>query len=437
MPTENPAGTPDPTGGSQQVATAAAADPSATPPQDPVDSTPAEPEVAAPSSSTPSPPPAADPPGPADAPPEESILSLLSQRGYDASQFTDDAAAMDALLNVVEEHHKAGPMLELAQRYAPHAESLDAYLAEREAVAASQSPPPPSPSSPPVAETPATPPPEELQWSPPEFSDAWLAGLQQTEGGFYRAPADRPELIGRAKQANEYYEWQQRASRDIVTNFPKMVQQVMAPQMQGRQDSVQKQIDDAVAAAITRYEQQQTQQQYIDEIRPQLVQQDDQGNALLNPVNGQVQLTPRGESFLRHAEQARQYGITSQDDIRSFIDGQLLVDEAKGLFASPTGSPAAPAATGNDPTAAATTAGEAATLAAAAGNGQRPSSRKIGRAKQGKFVRNAIRGQQQTNRGGTIPTATDPDDAMQNPRTSLHELMQQASQDAGILPSTG
>jgi hypothetical protein len=339
---------------------------------------------------------------------------MLSKQGYDTGQFDSDEAVVEALLGVAQQHREAQPTLELGRRYAAHSDDIDRWLAEKQGSGSGVQEAGASAASP---QQPASP--EAFEWKPPPYDSTWAAGLDCDDNGIWSAPASRPDLAGAAKQLNDYSRWQQKQSQEIVHRFPEMVQQAMAGQLAELRSELSKQHEKVFDERIGQRDEQAQVQKYLDENRTKLIHCDDAGNVLADPISGQPRLTPRGEAFMKHAEEARGMGLSDPLKIQSYVDRQLRADEAEGLFGT----------------------AEPATTPAANGNGQdqqaAPSSQEIARDKKGRFLSRVIRGQRQAQRGGSEPGVTDPDDLSQNPDSSLAEMLDTESRKQGLLPTTG
>jgi hypothetical protein len=376
-----------------------------------------DPGVASPPAEPPvSDPPAADPPivdgGEPTEPTLGPVLSYLAEKGYDSSQFDNDDAALEALLGTVEQHHQSRQYIEAGQRYAPHAEEFDTWLAEKQKQQPAAT----------TAEPPEDDKPPAFEWTPPEYDPTWESkGLVTTADGRWLPPEGRPDLAGVAQKLNAYYDWHTTKGQEIVRNFPQMVEQAVSGRLQSQEETFQARVNEAVQQGIAAYEQQQQSQRYVTEREAEFFQQDAQGRNVLDPENGAPVLTEKGQAFIDYATEAQGYGIQDPAAVQQYVDGQLSRDEAAGRFGAAT-----PA---SDPQQATTTP----VAADGNGNGQTPASTPaIARNKKGQFIRRVVEGQQRSQRGGSEPSVTDPDDMSQNPDASLSEMLKSEAQKAGI-----
>lgn len=338
------------------------------------------------------------------------LRGLLSERGYDATGFTDDRSVAEALLAAAEQLEANRRYIQLGQQAAPAWGEFQEWQSQRARPAQADVQAAPRPQVSPQATTSTKP-----SWSPPQYDPRWEAVCEPDpqRPGMYR-PAD-PMYALAAQKLNDYKAWQRETFGKLLQNPLEVLDQAG---LNERLAEFEEKLVQKYQRALQDYDALQQQRQYVSSNVSQFFQVDEAGRPRFDGA-GQPLLTPMGRAFEFYEAEARQFGLQDPLVIQRYVERQLEADRAMGRIPASASAQQTPTAPGPAPPS------------------QAPSPRDVGRQKQERFMDRAA--EIARNRNGTEHPGEPAGDDLpsQNPDAGLVELAHREMRKRGMLPQKG
>lgn len=230
---------------------------------------------------------------------QASVRQAFAERGYDVSQFQDDATFVQAL--------EQG-LATIPQMQGQMSQMQNAWLAQQQQ---QQQPQYEEPYIPPTPETAPS-------WNPPEYDQEWdaLVKLDPETGQFIPRYQHVNPIV--AQKANEYRDYLRKEGQRFWENPHDFV-------WDGLNDRVESLVQDRVADAVQGIRDRSTAREFLDENKSIFFQLDQQGNRMVD-ASGNEMLTPSGHKMQGYARRLRASGVTDPKEIRDLASGLLQRD---------------------------------------------------------------------------------------------------------------
>ena len=233
--------------------------------------------------------------------PDPSVRQAFAERGYDVSQFQDDATFVQAL--------EQG-LATIPQMQGQMSQMQNAWLSQQQQARSAQYDEPYSPPTPESA--------PDRAWNPPEYDQEWdaLVKLDQETGQFIPRYQHVNPIV--AQKANEYREYLRKEGQRFWQNPHDF-------KWDGLNDRVEDMVESRVRQAVEGISDRSTARDFLSENQSLFFQLDGQGNRT-EDVNGNELLTPAGHKMQEYAKRLRSSGVTDPKEIRDLASGLLQRD---------------------------------------------------------------------------------------------------------------
>jgi len=356
-------------------------EPAATPPE-PVATSP-EPAVAEPQALEPM---ASEPPQAPEPPSSFSLLEAARSRGIDPSGYESEEALAEAMFSALDTFQEHEPFVKIGQQFAPYADKLSDFQKWQEEQAA-QATPAAKPEQPVSG----------FEWNAPEYDPRWEGmPIERDERGFYKAPADYPQLAPIAEKMNAYRQFQVDAINKFIHDPQQLIHAATADRLAEIEKRAIEAAEEKIETALAKQRADAEMDAYVQGKAKDIYLHDVQGQLRYKP-NGEPMLSPKGQAMAEYGGMLEKAGVTDSALMRQLLDKMIQADELSGRFNSPA-TPASKPATSPPVT------------------------------KQ-RFL-DRIRS---NNRGGTIPDPTAPvGSQQQNPDATMQEITRRIAREQGV-----
>ena len=347
-----------------------------------------------------SPPPASEP-DIAPAPPASagggfSLREIASQRGYDSTDFADEAALAAALFDRAEQYNQVQPIVEIGRQFAPYADKMgdfQAYMAAKEEDARVAAEDAAKAAAPPA-----------LNWRKAEYDPQWERFCEQdARTGMWQPLGGAPQFAAYAQKLNDVQEARRLNSQELVSDFPGLLDRYFAPRETSLKQTIIEEARKLVQEEFAQRQRESEAQAYIQQHAKDFYQQDAAGQLMVGS-DGQPRLTPKGEAMAMHCQALAESGMSDPARIRQYAEIAVAADEAAGKFGAPVAPVAAP------PVAVPAPAHE----------------------KKKLFLERVTKNQRSPQRGGSIPDDTAPAGTQQNPSADLGDVIRRVASQQGV-----
>jgi hypothetical protein len=268
---------------------------------------------------------------PAETPPSEptetadasqiGFRDALKSRGYDVSQFDDDEAIVDHLVEQARVSARV-PQLEQAARYveylAPYADEIDKLVQAKQQPAAEP--------------TPA----EEHYWgTAPEWDPTWEQYLETDASGKVTTAPNSPSPNLHHKYIARR-DWERQKASRLVTDPAAAVR----PGLQSDFDKINERMDKIEQGLVSKEETQRV-NSFVVANENWLYQQDANGQPVIDPASRQPIFSERGAEFVRIAQELQQTGMDA-DQIPAYAMRMLPPENGQTIPSSPGATTTAP-----------------------------------------------------------------------------------------------
>lgn len=241
------------------------------------------------------------------APQPPSVLQAFAERGYDVSQFQDDATFVQAL--------EQG-LATIPQMQGQMDQMQNAWLSQQQKERSDQYDEPyypPTPESAPGS-----------SWNPPEYDSEWdaLVKLDPETGQFVSRYQHVNPIV--AQKANEYREYLRKEGQRFWENPHDFM-------WEGLNDRVEDMVESRVQQAVQGISDRSTARDFLGENQSLFFQVDAQGNRAVDAEGGEL-LTSAGHKMQEYARRLRSSGVTDPAEIRDLASGLLQRDMLEAGF---------------------------------------------------------------------------------------------------------
>lgn len=262
-------------------------------------------------------------PAPAIAPapvaqPPASMADMLIEHGVDGSP-ADKQAYEQQVRQLESTGQLNGRVFDMLKENSQAADQLRQYQ-QQQAYDQAQ------PQAPPAEQTPA--PEAPPAWQGQQYKSEFSALPRDANGNaVIRDPMDSAH-IALVQEANKYDAFRRGESREQLADPMAYLEQrgfgKVREEMAAERDS-------AIRQGIQAYHQEQEQRAFLQANQNEMCQLDANGQPYSDPVTGQIQLSPKGQSYQYHIQQGQQFGM-QQDAAMAYAQNQMAADEALGRF---------------------------------------------------------------------------------------------------------
>lgn len=215
--------------------------------------------------------------------PEPTVRDILSNLGFNAASYENDAQALQNLVSLARQAQESAGLVDYGRQYMQHAADFQRYLAERQAQAQREAQ-------------------RQRSWfEAPEFNAAWQHQVyRDPQTGELRAiPGAAPDTIQKYQQwVNHQTQFLNNLSRDPIGTIKPGIEQI-----------VQETAGRMVQEALRRQHENQVAQSFVQQHSEWMHQRDQSGRYVLDPRTNMPALTPMGQQFARNIFEAERMGI--------------------------------------------------------------------------------------------------------------------------------
>ena len=235
--------------------------------------------------------------------PQPSVRQAFADRGYDVSQFQDDATFVQAL--------EQG-LATIPQMQGQMDQMQNAWLQQQQQDRVAQY------EEPYYAPTPESAPSPGASWNPPEYDPEWdaLVTVDQESGQFVPRYKHVNPIV--AQKANEYRDYLRKEGQRFWQNPHDFV-------WDGLNDRVEQMVQDRVSDAVQGIRDRSSARDFLDEHKSIFFQLDSQGNRMTDSQGNEL-LTPAGHKMHEYANRLRASGVSDPQEIRELASGLLQRD---------------------------------------------------------------------------------------------------------------
>lgn len=220
------------------------------------------------------------------------LSDALKSRGYDVSQFDDDEAIVDHLVEQARASSRL-PQLEQAARYveylSPYAEDIDKLIQSKQQPASGPAPEPE---------------PEHYWGQAPEWDPSWEQFLETDANGRVTTGPNSPSPNLHHKYLARR-EWERRKAAQLVSDPVAAIR----PGLQSDFESLKEEARKIAQEEIARLQQDQQANQFVVANRDWLYQQDGNGQPIFDRTTGQPVFSQRGAQFAQLCQELAQSGM--------------------------------------------------------------------------------------------------------------------------------
>ena len=216
----------------------------------------------------------------------------LKSQGYDLSGIQDDAAAAQYIGSALKQAQQAMQYARYGQEVAPHYDEFQKWRQEQQRQAQAQQ----QGQKPWWAQDP-------IGWNPPEYDPGWASLVaRDAQGNLVPMPGAPANVV---QKYQEYMLHRQQTADKFMSNPHAFIEPTVR--------HLAKQIaEQAIQEHLGQYKDMESAKSFVQQHASWLHQLDGGGQPMRNPVSGELMLSPWGERFKVHVQQAQDYGMNQQ-----------------------------------------------------------------------------------------------------------------------------